>query len=426
MRLFALSLAAAGLGAVSCNTYTPGLLESGGSGGGQAADCHWGDCWWSTKTPQGCRDVSTPFKANGPKPQAGTDVSDIYLGMTKVYLGESAPPNTLPPEGNAAPEAAQKPYQFFGLDVDGLCTNPVSCASAPTDDMGCTTAAGGVPADGQGCRDNVFAQIEPQLAADPALGAALGFDENDFDCELYRGGFNILFKISQYNGKLDDDQVRVDLYMSPGLATVPNWKCGSGDAWKGQTAWLPTQPWLVDQAGLSGPIGPKGGLPDAVNVYDPTAYVKAGYLVAHIPDGDELRFIGDQTSHNGFAFILQGGLVTAHLFQNQDTLWAADDAMITGRIRRDDLERSFNDMGFCDSGTVAPVQPVSATDYKTKLTDPLDQSEDVLANGVNSKTASCDALSVGIGFEALTVMPGAGVKVSTLQKCGNPQNPYTP
>lgn len=413
---------AAGLAAISCSTYTSSLLE--GPGTGKAAECHWGDCWWSTKTAQGCRDVSNPASAKPPGHVSGADVDDIYVGMRKVYLGESAPPNTLPPEGTGAPTVGKKPYQFFGLDVDGLCTNPVSCSAAPKDDLGCTTAAG-VPADGQGCRDNAFAQIEPQIASDPALGVAYGINENDFDCELYRGGFNILFKISQYNGKLDDDQVRVDLYMSPGLQTIPSWKCNGGDAWKGQIVWLSSAPWLVDQAGLSGAIAGNGTLPNAKSLDDPSAFVRAGYLVAHIPNGGQLRFIGDQTSHNGFAVILQQGLLTGRLFKNQDNLWAMDDALITGRIRRSDLEQSFNDIGFCDSGTVAPVQPVSAAEYK-KLTDSLDQNQDVLANGANSKSAGCDALSVGIGFEAIAITPGQAVSVSTLQKCGNPQNPYTP
>lgn len=421
--MVSLSLAVGGLAAASCNTYSASLLQ--GPGAGHAADCHWGDCWWSTKTSDGCRDVSTPFNTPGPSRQSGSDVPDIYLGMTKVYLGESAPPNTLPPEGAGAPTAGKKPYQFFGLDVDGLCTNPVSCPAAPKDDIGCTNGSGVVPADGQGCRDNAFARIEPQLAADPALGVAHGINENDFDCELYRGGFNILFRISQYNGKLDDDHVRVDLYMSPGLANVPMWKCGADDSWKHQVTWVPTQPWLVDAAGLAGAIGNPGTLPDAKDLYDPSAYVKSGYLVAHITDGEQLRFIGDQTSYNGFAFVLQQGLITAHLFKNQDDLWAMDDALITGRIGRTDLEHSFNDVGFCASGTVDNVQPVSAAEYK-KLTDLLDQSEDVLANGVNSKSATCDALSIGIGFEALTVTPGSAVAVSTLETCGNPKNPYTP
>jgi hypothetical protein len=417
-----LSLTAAGLAVVACNTYTTSLLE--GPGSGHAADCHWGDCWWSTKTPQGCRDVSNPADSKPPAHAAGKDIDAIYLGMTKVYLGESAPPNTLPPEGNGAPTAGKKPYQFFGLDVDGLCTNPVSCAAAPKDDIGCTSASG-VPADGQGCRDNVFAQIEPQLAADPELGVAYGINENDFDCELYRGGFNILFKISHYNGKFDDDQVRVDLYMSPGLSAVPSWKCAGGDAWKGEIAWLPSAPWLVDQAGLGGPVGPQGGLPEAKTANDPSAFVRDGYLVAHLQNGEQLRFIGDQTVHNGFALVLQQGLLTGRLFKNQDNVWAMGDALISGSIRKSDLEQSFNDVGFCDSGTVAPVQPVSAAEYK-KVTDLLDSSTDVLANGANSKSAGCDALSVGIGFEALTVAPGPAVTVSSLQKCGPPKNPYTP
>ncbi len=420
--MISLSVVAAGLVAASCNTYTSELLK--GPGGGEAVQCHWGDCWWSTKTSQGCRDVSTPADKNGPSHQVGTDQSDLYLGMTKVYLGETAPPNTLPPEGNGSPTADQKPYQFFGLDVDKLCTNPVSCPSAPKGDIGCTNPSG-VPADGQGCRDNVFARIEPQLAGDPALGIAYGINENDIDCALHRGSFNIIFKISHYNGKPDDDQVRVDLYMSPGRAAVPGWKCTGDNSWKGQIIWLTTDPWLVDQAGLGGPMGKTGTLPDSRNVYDPTAYVKGGYLVAHIPDGDQLRFIGDQSAHNGFAFILQGGLVTARLFQNQDSNWAMDDALITGRIRRTDLEESLNDVGFCDSNTIAPVQPVSSTEYQNVMKT-LDDSRDVLSNGVNSKSATCDSLSVGIGFEALTVKPGAAVTVSTLQKCGNPQNPYTP
>ncbi len=426
--------------AVACNTYNSSLLDGNGGGGSGGMICAWGYCWWSTKTAEGCDDVAAPTAAQKPKPTTGTtDVDVIYLGLTKMYIGESLPPTIGP--GVVDRTTAPDPYQWIGLDVDGLCTNPISCVDAPSDVVPCQTP-GVQPADGVGCRDNMFAKLEPVAAVNSQLGVPFGINENDFNCELHRGGFNILFKISQYNGTDNDDQVRVDVYASPGLEdNLPGWDCLSDKTtWDTYAPWLVGQHWYVDRAGLDGDVSQQGALPPAKRVYDPAAYVKNGYLVARIPDGEDLRFIGDRATQRtplkgadpypaahlpgGFSLVFRQGIAVGHLHKNQDSAWVLDDALLAGAISQDDLLAAFQKIGFC----AAPDGPnwiPDASQYNTLLTY-LKSNMDLLANGTVAPGAACDAMSVGIGFTATSITPGDSLNVSTLHPCAAPtpaQNP---
>lgn len=432
-------MAGAGLAAfaaVACNTYNSSLLESSGSH--QALTCAWGSCWWSNKTAEGCDDVAKPTPDARPKPTAGADVGAIYLGLTKMYLGESMPPTIGP--GVVDTSAAPDPYEWIGLNMDGLCTNPISCVDAPSDVAPCQTP-GLYPADGVGCRDNMFGKLEPIAAINQQLGVPFGINENDFNCELHRGGFSILFKISEYNGTPNDDQVRVDVYDSPGLEdNLPTWDCLTDKTkWDTEAPWLLPQRWYVDKANLDGSITTPGQLPPAKRVYDPAAYVKDGYVVARIPDGEEVRFIGDRATvrqppsgnvpfpdtrlPGGFSLVFHQGVVVGHLHKNQDSVWVMDDALLAGAIARDDLLQGFQKEGFCAD----PDGPnfVDKTQYTT-LTNYLKNSMDLLANGTVAASAACDAMSVGIGFTATSITPGDAWNVSKLQVCDAPipaQNP---
>lgn len=446
---------------VACNTYNSTLLDgrpsSGGTGGTggsagvsgsagmagaagstPAMECHWGYCWWSTKSVEGCDDVGMPTDKDVPKPtgDAPADVGDIYLGMTQLWTGETMPPASEQAPTIADPSKAKSPYQWIGLNLDGLCTNPVGCSAAPPDKVACKTAGGSVkPADGVGCRDNMFGFLEPTAAVNPYLGIPYGVNENDFNCEIRRGGFNVLFKISQYNGTVNDDQVRVDVYESPGLEKVGPFDCiTEKDTWKGEAPWVLLQPWYVDAAGLDGAVGSAGTLPPAKSNYDPSAYVKNGYLVAHIPDGESVRFIGDRATQrpgnqgqnwpsgakvpNGISFTFYGGRVVGHLHKNSDSAWAIDDGVLAGAIKKTDLIESFNDIGFC-ADTIPLTDGGSPYDTLIAFTDTY---MDVLSTGDVAPSADCDAMSTGIGFTATTITPGTAWNVSKLNHCA----PATP
>ncbi|MEB2310408.1 MAG: hypothetical protein OZ921_01255 [Sorangiineae bacterium] len=431
LRLVAATLGLGAVAAASCTTYTSELLEGSGSGGPMT--CALGYCWWSTKTPEGCEDVGIPRLADKPKPsQSSNSVGSIYVGMKRLYLGETMPPVRGPAIADAA--KATQPWQWIGVNIDGVCTNPIGCSTAEKNVVPCKTGRGIVkPADGVGCRDNAFGQLLPIAAQNPELGPPLGLTEKDMNCEFRRGGYNIIFKISGYNGELNDDSVRVDLYSSPGLeSNMANWDClAQKDSWEKLPSWLPENPWYINRADLDGEPT-NGELPNAKRAYDPSAYVKDGYLVAHLADGTEVRFIGDNATvrpalqggsepyplahlPGGFRLILHRITLTAHLHQDSG-MWVLDDGVIAGAMIKDYILAGFEEAGFCAKFMSDPGQYDTLANYLTN-------NDDILSTPTNAPDTTCDAMSVGIGFEATTVTPGAAKDVSVLHRCAAPDYP---
>ncbi|HMI93701.1 MAG TPA: hypothetical protein VK509_20145, partial [Polyangiales bacterium] len=169
--------------------------------------CSGGECWWSQETADGCRSAGAPTAEQRPsEPPAGdvpaegaaVDESDIYLGWSRIRLGAYLQ------DGTADIDA----WQGFGLDLDGTCTNSADCAVGGA--VACKSPAPQLPFDGQLCRDNTFARLQPVAAMVPEIGANFGIAESVFNCELWRGSYNIVTKISGYNGQPNDPHVRVD------------------------------------------------------------------------------------------------------------------------------------------------------------------------------------------------------------------------
>ena len=217
-----------------------------------------------------------------------TRVGDIYLGYTDLRLGSTNR------EGVKADDA----WQDFGFDLDGLCTNSSTCNGVEM--LGCKSGGPSIPYDGLLCRDNTFARLQPVIAAVPELGERFGLGEEAFNCELWRGGWNEIVRISGYSGMPDDPRVRVDFYSSPGVQREPVWKCPEEDYKDKYPRWLSSTAWGITDATLTGPIGAPGTLPDS-KFADANAYVRNGYLVAQKPDDGEQGFLGNGTSYRGFS-----------------------------------------------------------------------------------------------------------------------------
>lgn len=423
------AVAGAALSVASCNIYTDALLEpdprldggagnggssgnagSGGTGAAGGTDCAAGACWWSTTTPEGCADHRAPTPADRPAPTGGADVPVFYIAIDRVWFGESAPVNH--------PSGAD-PWQFFGLNLDGTCTNAPNCADAPKNEVACRAGIG-VPPDGFGCRDNMFARLQPVAAQHPNLGRPFGITEDAFNCELHRGSFSILIKVSGYNGTEDDDQVRLDFFMSPGLdRTLDDWSCPSSD-WAARAPWLANFPWRVDQTMLSG-SAPSGELPSST-LNDPDAYVRDGYLVGDLPNAALMRFIADNADSAGFAMLLDGGVFVARPKLGNDGLWTVEDGLLAGSVTQQNMLLAFNQMGLCAGGALPGGGTISQAEANL-LSDYLRGNMDMLrARGKNPSTP-CDSMSVGIAFTGRQAMPGPGVEVSTLVECPNGGTP---
>jgi cysteine-rich repeat protein len=372
--------------------------------GGAAFDpnsCSLGHCWWSVDPADGCRTAGVPRVTDRPaiSDEPSSSVPDIYLGFTQVRVGST----------NSAGVAADDAWEDFGFDLDGVCTNSSTCGGSSA--VSCQNSAPAVPYDGQLCRDNTFARLQPVVAKVPEIGQRFGLDEAVFNCALWRGSYNWIARISGYNGKAEDSNVRVDFYNSNGLEEPSPWTCPADNFKSDYPRWRTSLTWRIDRSGLVGATDTPGMLPHSITA-DPVAYVKHGYLVAQIPDGAEQGFLGDGAPYHGFLFKTHHALFVGNIVKEKDGTWAMRDGLTSGRILKADLAQAFREIGFCGNG--------SDKMFYESMLGYLDDNADLLASGASDPTMPCDAMSYGIAFEAAQITPGAVVDVPARIECCEP------
>ena len=358
-----------------------------------SSNCQSGECWWSADRDGSCRSAGKPGDAHRPMLDDNADeaIAPIYLGWTHLELGGSAPPD------NGAPAA----WQTFGLDLDGVCTNSSSCTGGA---QSCRAAASEIPFDGTLCRDNRFARLQAILAPVPEIGARYGMREETFNCNLHRGTYNVIVKLSGYNGQPDDPAVRVDFYTSPGLSRLPPWNCDEADA-DDYPIWRASAAWNIDPASLVSEISEAGSLPES-KVADPKAFVRSGYLVAELPDGAQLRLAGSSNSYRSFALTTRKSVWTGALRQLQDGTWEIEDGLVAGTTRASDVLETFHELGLCEPKSDA-AQDNDQDSFYELVNDAVRDNADMLADARVDESAACDALSFAIAFRAAQLTPGA-------------------
>jgi cysteine-rich repeat protein len=364
--------------------------------------CARGRCWWSEQEPDACETSSVPSPSQRTRGDDDDDdaIRDLYLAWFHTQLGETAP----------AADGGELTWQQYGFDLDGTCTNAVTCRSEQ-DQLSCRGATARIPFDGELCRDNSFGSLHAIAAAIPEIGERFGMQQATVNCSLWRGDFSIVMRVSGYNGKPSDSQVRLDLYASTGLETLPPWACPLEDYDTIYPHWRQSTPWRIDSATLREEIATPGQLPDST-VHDGNAYVRDGYLVATFSDDVVLRFMGNLASYRGFAFTLHRSIWTGRLTRSQDSTWQISDGLIGGRIRKSDYVRAIREQGLCEG----PLY--------SDLLGYIEESVDIVADADGSnREQSCDAISFAIGFDAAAMTPGAAATVPPLVECCPSERP---
>ena len=387
-----------------------GAAGTAGSGStNQPTDvaCRGGQCWWSKDAAApACSTVGAPTSDDRPKdgPDSAEPLADIYVGWDRVWIGET----------DLAGTASDTAWQTFGLDLDSRCTNSSTCpamqvAQGPQGTQACI-ASEQLPFDGESCRDNTFASLQPVAAAVPEIGQRFGISEATFNCNLWRGTYTVALRVSGYNGETDDSDVRVDVYTATGTVRRASWQCPAEDP-RSYPLWLTSWPWTVDSASLSEPVQESGAWPDS-KLSDAHAYVRGGYLVAHMPDDSLIRLATDGTQFRGWAMKVQGSVWTGQLVRGQDQRWHIQDGLVAGRLRSDDLVQSFRQLGLCEG--------VGLDGFYEAVQEYARNGADLLADGSIDDKRNCDAMSFGIAFEAAQLTPGPVADAIPLVECCEP------
>ena len=406
------SAAAAGGGSGAAGmrgVTTANAAGSSGSAnpGGQQPDgptgpnvCKGGACWWSG-TQSECRSASVPKEEQRPAAQDGdTSLANLYFGWNRIWIGET----------DLAGTASMDAWQTFGFDLDGTCTNTKTCP-AVQNVQACKPGSDQIPFDGELCRDNTFASLQPVAAAVPEIGERFGISEAEFNCNLWRGAYTVITRVSGYNGQPNDSDVRVDLYISPGSEREQPWQCPSEDFATRYPSWRLSEKFKIDPETFVGAAGQDGEPPES-SVSDPHGYVRDGYLVFKIPDGSVVRLAADGKRYRGFALKTYRGIYTARMERAQDGRWHMRDGMVGGRVMGEDLIASFRQIGLCKG--------VGLDGFYDSVVEYIEQNSDVLSDGTNDPERACDAMSFGIAFEGAQLTPGATAKAAPIVECCEP------
>lgn len=302
--------------------------------------------------PAGCQSATYPDPPGGTD---GTSLPSIVVAVHTVNLGDMG---TIP-----------------GYDLDNVCT----C----TDDAGPTcvgrTTQPGLYCDAPDGVHNQFAKIV-QLIEIP-LGEA-NFSSTAFSNNANAGDWTMLIEVDDYNGLKDDPAVTVSLYPCPGLGVTPKWD--GTDSW----AVLDT-----DVTSLGMPAYVSDG-----------AYVSNQTLVATVPSVP-ITLAGDKQT---ISLTLSGAVLTGQLAETNGQ-WRLIQGTLAARIG---LQGFFQSLSAYRDNMGNPLCTDSGFLYSTAKTSVCNDA-DIPLSATEPSSATCDALSFGMGFTADPALRGPAVPAPT-------------
>lgn len=378
----------------NCKVYPDSLLDPlpEADAGAGPVDGSPGIGFWSGPNETGCYSAGQPTEEMRPAPTDAPSIEPVYFAVSRLLLGSETP------EGKVDENA----WTAYGLDLDGVCSSSPTCPDV--EGVACKSINPRQSYDGNECRDNTFGHMEYFVTTIKELGEGYQLNDKAFNCGLAYGQYNMLIKISEYNGEANDDTVRVDLYPSPGLEEPVKLSCADFDTKNNNLPFNTAAPWFVDEASMPSPApGPK--LPDA-KIFDAKAYVREGIIVARFADKVLLRFPDTNATFRPFPLYLTRGIVTARVAKGAGGTWELQGGTIAGRVLYDDVIQGFRQIGFCENEAAY-----------TTMKNYTKASLDLLSTGEVDASKDCDALSMGVVFEAIEATPGKLAKVEPLIDC---------
>jgi hypothetical protein len=397
-------------------TLGDGGLDTGGRGDGGPTGP-----WWPYTNTHGCMSAGVPVRTDRPEASdPGADLPPIYLAVSRLRMGTTKDDQPLTPDDNA--------WQEIGFDFDKQCTRSSTCEvdQMQINDRSCANS-NLTPFDGNLCRDNELGKLLKVASTTPTVGEYFGFTERDWNCELYRGGFSILFKISGYNGRSNDRDIRFDMYTSTGLQKLPTWSCrASIDAplavdWYNRATWLPTDEWKIAQRSID-LAAPDPADPTEVKnaiTADVAAFVRGGYFYAELPEGSEFWLNGENTAVPGTRTIMHRAVIVGQLIKGQDDLWTIDHGILEYVTSPGELLQSFQEIGYCENMCESFFQ----------LRNYLNTHQDTLTGTSESLPATpCNGLSIAFDWKARQAAALAKniAPVQAPTQCPQPKHPAAP
>jgi hypothetical protein len=355
--------------ALACGQTAPDAGDAGDAGGGDVQnDIVAKDVVVKDAPADVTPDVFVPFDAGPPPPiggkpppppDAGAPTSNTYtFAIHTIYLGES-------PYGGGPPSSSA--WKNFGYDVDGTQTTNQSSNV-------CTLFSGApksVQTDGTNGIDNSWgANILPIVQSAASLPTPSIDETNAID----QGAFTLQIQVTG----LSDDPQQSALGLTSQLFV-------SG-AYNGTPTFDGTTDWPV----LSTSVKDGATIASGAKVQFANSYVSGGVFVsgtagAAIP----LLFSANGTS---LPIIIHDGVITFTHPSHSDAAYG----VISGVL----YTQEFIDALQALAGQISTSLCGSAFDG---IAQQIEQAQEIMNDGTNGPNQSCNAISIGLGFDAVLV-----------------------
>jgi hypothetical protein len=264
-------------------------------------------------------------------------------------------------------------YRDIGFDLDDYCSTTPELALSQTSCALPKSSMGVV--DGPGGQDNAVGQIV------------------QFTRQLQQGAANVILHVTGYNGQADDDQVRVEAYVS---AQFDAYKSpGATPSWDGNDVW----PIASDSV-------KENDITKAKNS-DPNGYVSNWKIVsAYTAAGLRLRIGLTKAAIVNLSLNLRGAYLVCDIVPTDAGKWGftMEKCTLAGRWVADDLlQQIANFPDPTDLNNPKPLCVKSAPygtfkEYICKLRD--------LRSEIGGPTDPCDALSIGVTYNTVPALLG--------------------
>jgi len=257
---------------------------------------------------------------------------------------------------------------FYGFNLDRTCTCPAkdSCQRPPSSSPAC---------DDEGGIDNYARRIFEQLNQFAPDGGFI--TEGTFNNALTQGFSGALIQVANYNGEANDADVTVTVYASQGFEGYP----ATHPAFDGGDSWI------IDPSSASGQFSTTN------------AYVANFVLVATL-DGFPIE-VGS-TYTQAVTIQLNSGTILATLQMNGHELKSMT-GMLGGRWDPSKFLPSLQDV----PDPVADGSFLCGSDLTYQVIKTIIcENVDVNLSPSNDGTGVCNAVSMGLGFEAVPALLG--------------------
>lgn len=311
-----------------------------------------------------CHETGLPAR-----PPKGTSASDDPLLLTLALRSIDFGTRT---SGTIEPR---------GLNLDGLCSCPESQACVPFSAAPiCDT---GVGVDNQSAR--LFKLFTLNSGTRPP--------DDRYNDAVHQGILGFVIVVAGYNGRTDDEEVAVSLFASGGTPTI-------GDAGTTVTpTWTGNDEWEVDPSGLV-----FVGRPLVAKYNTARGYVAGGTLVAELTYA--LPIVADLPKGGpAFSLRFEQGAITGKLVKKATGVWVLEEGMMAGRWPTKDVLRVVGLAA--DPANEAQRICDNLSSYGAIKQLICNYSDLSISNAKGVTQGHCDAVSMGIGFDAVSARLGA-------------------